>query len=758
MWRILSRFGLVITATGAVLAVTVAALVVPLGLLGRAGSGEPAGIEMDRLQQRSYIWAADGTLLATLHGEYNRQPVELADVPPHVVSAILAVEDQGFWTHDGVDGRGLLRAFSVNVGEGDVAQGGSTITQQLVKLSVLSAEKTLDRKVQEIVLARRLEREMTKEQILEQYLNTVYFGNHAYGIQAAAETYFGVSANALDVGHAAFLAGMIRNPSAYNPVRHPEAATDRRNVALERMQEEGVVNEAEATLLAATPVPTEVHEVLPQPDDYFVEEVKQQLLDDPRLGATREARERAVFTGGLNIHTTFDPRAQQLALAARDEHLGAGGTFDTGQPLIDQATGQQVIDPNTGQPATVWGTASMVSVEPATGAVRAMVGGPGFEDYRYNLATQTPPRQVGSSFKTFVLATLMEQGFSPNDVVDGTSPCFFKNPPGSDQEFYEPSNYEGAGGGVDTITKQTISSVNCAYVRLGLIAGMDNVVDTARRLGISTQLDPYMSTALGSQGAPVIEMAGAYAAFANDGVLNPPYYIDRVLDAQGKVIWEHAPAPSQAVQPQTARLVTQVLETNVTSGTGRPARLSGRRAAGKTGTTQENADGWFVGYTPQLATAVWMGGMGAQVPITLGGRRLTGGSYPAQIWGSYMNAWHEGQDALDFLAPATPASGRFLEAPRDIDPLGQGPPPPTPPTTEPGPPGPPGPPGRETTVPTVTISLPVPDPTRPTLPGPPIQQTTSTLTTEPPPTQTRVATETAAPASTDDAATSSGFI
>jgi penicillin-binding protein 1A len=718
MLRRLSRFAAVIGASGAVMAVAVAAFGVPMGMLAHVGSGRPAPIDFAELEQRSYVYASDGALLATLHGEFNRQPIELANVPPHVVNAILAVEDKGFWTHTGVDGRALMRAFSVNVGEGDVAQGASTITQQLVKLSVLSSEKTLDRKVQEIVLARRLEREMSKEEILTRYLNTVYFGNHAYGIEAAAETYFGVPTEQLDKAQAALLAGLIRNPSSYNPVRFPDRATERRKVALERMEEEGVVTADEVTYINAVPVPTEVHEFLPQPDDYFVEEVKQQLLDDPRLGATREEREKAVFTGGLKVYTTFDPRAQELALQARDNRFGEGGLFDTGVPAIDPNTGEQIVDPNTGEVTTVKATASIVSVDPASGGIRAMVGGPGFDTYQYNLATQTPPRQIGSSFKTFVLATLMEEGYSPYDTVNGTAPCTFVKPVRDSQgPTYTVSSH---GGGYGTLLQQTIDSVNCAYLRLGNIAGLQNVIDLMGRLGIrNPRYSPnIISLPLGVEGATVVEMAGAYAAFVNDGVFNPPYYIDRVEDAHGRVIWEHEAAPTQALSAQAARLVTKVLAENVNSGTATAAQLpDNRSAAGKTGTTDQSADGWFVGSTPQLTTAVWVGGLGAEVPLTFEGRPLYGGGPPAQIWGQYMAAWHEGMEVLPFAEAEDPLpASRLLKASANFDPEGQGdpaPPPEEPPGGGGGGGGGPGGPGGT-----------VPFPTFPT----PIQQPTTTTT------------------------------
>jgi penicillin-binding protein 1A len=664
MRRLIFKLAGVIVVTGVVAAATTAALGVPAGMLGDVGSGEPQAIELGPLAQRSYVYAADGSLLATLKDEENRQPIALAEVPPHVVSAILAVEDAGFWIHDGFDVRGMLRAFKANVDSGGISQGGSTITQQLVKLNLLDPDQTLDRKVQEVVLANRLEKELTKEEILDRYVNTVYFGNHAYGIQAAAETYFGVGAQQLDIGQAALLAGIIRNPIQYNPVRFPERAADRRDVALDRMVDVGALTEDEATWWHATPTPTQLHQVLPKANDYFPSEVEQQLLADERLGKTPEERHKAVYQGGLKVYTTYDPVAQAQAIAARDANLPlTNGMFD------------QEIDPATGQPRK--GSAAVVSVEPATGAVRTMVGGPGFDNWKYNLVTQNQ-RQIGSSFKTFVLATLMEQGRSPADIVNGTGPCRFADRY-SEGGVYEVENFEGSPGGVADITQQTLRSSNCAYVRLGLIAGSQAVADTAHRLGIQSEIPVVKSMPLGTAGLTPLEVASAYATLANDGIYSPPYMIERVEDRHGNVLFGHVPAPVQAVSPQTARLVTSVLEQNVQSGTGTAARVRNQPAAGKTGTHTNSYDAWFVGYTPALATAVWVGGLGSQFPIRLGGRGITGGSYPARIWGAFMNAWQEGRPPVGFLPPAPVPSSGILALPGDVD---LSPPPTAPPPLE----------------------------------------------------------------------------
>ena len=692
MRRVLPRIAVVVVAAGAVMALSAAALAVPVSWLGEAGSGDPEPIELGALAQRSYVFAADGSMIATLKDEENRQPIPLADVPAHVIDAILAVEDAGFWVHDGYDVRGMMRAFKANVDSGGITQGGSTITQQLVKLNLLTDEQTLDRKVQEIILAQRLEKQMSKQEILDRYLTTVYFGNHAYGIQAAAETYFGVSARDLDVGQAALLAGIIRNPITYNPVRFPERAAERRHVAIDRMVEVGALSDDDAVWWHAVPTEPKFHEILPKANDYFPSEVEQQLLNSPQfamLGETASQRHKSVYQGGLKVFTTFDPVAQQQALAARDSQL----------PLMNGVFTVSGTNPETGKQNQ--GSAAIVSVEPATGAVRTMVGGPGFDGYKYNLVTQNQ-RQVGSSFKTFVLATLMEQGYSPDDIINGTGPCKFKDQT-SEGGVYAPGNYADGSGSVGTVTSQTLKSSNCAFVRLGLIAGLGNVVDMAHRLGINSELLEVKSLPLGVADITPLEMASAYATIANEGVYNPPYMIDRIEDSQGKVIYAHEPAPARRISAETARLVTSILIQNVQGGTGTAARLSGQQAAGKTGTTNNSTDGWFVGYTPSLATAVWVGGLGSKFTIDLGGRGITGGSYPARIWGAFMNAWQAGHPPVGFAGAPWVPGGHELKVPGDIEILPPPPPPPpapppapAPPVPAPGSPGGPGtPPGQD---------------------------------------------------------------
>jgi len=653
------RFSRIVLLAGLGLATVGVALLPAARHLTSAGRSVEGVIDLGPLDQRSYVYAADGSLLATLRADVDRQPVPLASIPAHTVDAVLAVEDAEFYAHDGVNLRATLRALVANVDSGSTVQGGSTITQQLVKTEIVGSEQTIDRKAREAVLARRLEESMTKDQILERYLNTVYLGNGAYGVQAGAETYFGVSVGELDVGQSAFLAGMIANPSAFDPIRHPEASAERRDLALRRLVAYGRLSETEAARLAEAPLPSQINEVLPQPDTYFVEEVKQQLLDDVRLGETREEREYAVFRGGLQIHTTLDPRAQLMATVARNDVLAEVAPPGTPTAIVPIAP-----NPETGEPRVA--TGAVVSVQPGTGAVRAMVGGAGFSDNKFNVTTQGL-RSGGSTFKVFVLMALLENGYVPNDSVNGSGPCSFTGIRGLNPDPYKVENFANSGGGRGTITQQTLRSSNCAYVRLGQIVGTDEVAEQARKMGITTPLVPVVSMPLGTQEVFPIDMAAAFASIAADGVFHAPYYVERVEDRDGHVLITHQPNPRRAASPASARLAADILEKNVQSGTGTRARIPGQHAAGKTGTAQNSGNGWFVGFTPYLSTAVWIGSSADNFEVRIRGTGITGGSYPAEIWGRYMRAWHQGRKTLDYEDPPTTRSGRYLTLDRKID-------------------------------------------------------------------------------------------
>lgn len=641
---------------GAALAFTLAALAPSLADIWGAKTTVAAEVDLSILEQTTVVYDANGEIIAELKAEIDREYLPLNQMSREIKETVLAVEDAKFYSHKGVNVAAITRAAVTNVSAGGVEQGGSTITQQLVKLGVVGDEQTLDRKLPEAAIAMRLEEQMTKDEILERYLNAVYFGGGAYGVQAAAELYFNKNADELNYGESALLAGVISNPSLYDPVYRPTNALNRRSTALGRLVAEGFIDEDERAVWERSELPRyrqlDTEGFL---DTYFVEEVKRQLLDDPRLGETRADRINRVFQGGLEVYTTFDPVAQALA---------------------ENAVASEFPSNNLGI------IAGLVSIEPGTGAIRAMVGGPGFDEFEFNVVTQKG-RPTGSSFKPFVLAAAFETGgLIPSDSINATSPCEFANPGGYPNP-YKAGDYNGSTrSGALTIRDHTLRSTNCGFLRLSQIVGLNNVVDTTHALGVTSEISPVLALPLGVFDITPLEMANAYATFANDGIRVEPHVITSVVQA-GETIIEHDPKPFRAVRPQTARLVTDILEQNINCSagacTGRRAQLADHPAAGKTGTGQTNYDAWFVGYTAQLATAVWIGGQEEQIAMRYDRRDpeqvaadyerafgdfaysgVTGGSIPAMVWGRFMNDYMAGLPVVEFLEPEPGRRGERL--------------------------------------------------------------------------------------------------
>jgi penicillin-binding protein 1A len=637
--RISLVFLLIVVLGGAALAGCFA-LLVPAGAeFADTTSYGPLLPEMNKQSQRSYLLDRNGQVMTTLFVEEDRQPITLADVPPHLIDAVLAIEDRRFYEHDGVDYEGTLRALFENIDAGEIEQGGSTITQQLVKNTMGDPKKRdLETKIREAVLALRLENEMSKDEILERYLNVIYLGNSAYGVKAASERYFRKpDPKQLTIGESALLAGLIQSPEVLNPVTHPDRAARRRTLVLDAMVETGSITEEQARLAQEEPLPTEAS----SPDqrrDYFRADVIDQLLyDDPLvagdvaeyLGADEQSRYNAVFRGGLRISTTYDPLMQLIARDAVQNTLPANR------------------DPKF--------TAAVVVVDNFDGGVRAMYTGKDFAENQYNPITNPDNgRQTGSSFKTITLATALEAGYSPKDTVSGSSITVKR---------IGDSKPVTCRGGTLSLLDATADSNNCAYMRTILSLGpghfgddgAQRVVDMAGRLGIDTsKLNAVPSLTLGTSNTNVLDMAEAYSVFANEGIRRRPMFISKIEGPDGDVIYQADTSGDRVVTEQLARTVTEILGHVITDGTGTRAAI-GRPAAGKTGTTDSNTDAWFVGYTPQFTTAVWMGSWEGNGPNdqmnNIGGISVSGGTYPARIWSAVMQPAHVNVPVLDFNAP-----------------------------------------------------------------------------------------------------------
>jgi len=564
--------------------------------------------------QTTKIYAADGTLLTNLYYEQDRIVIPLSEIPKHLQEAVIAIEDERFYKHKGYDVEAIGRAFVRNLERGQVVEGASTITQQYIKNTIVSREKTFDRKLKEAALAYQLEEKYTKDQILEKYLNTIYFGHSWYGVETASLNYFGKRAKDITLPEAAMLAGMIKSPNNFSPHTSPERAKGRRDEVISQMLRLNYINEEQAKQAIETPLETKPLSKPSTIAPYFVEYVKQELI--------KKYDENVVFKGGLRVYTTIDLKMQRSA-------------EDAAWSILDRP----------GDPSV-----AITAIEPQTGYIKAMVGGRDFEKNKYNLATSRN-RQPGSSFKTFVFAAAIENGMSPFETYSSapvTIPI-----PGS--KPWKVSNYvEGSGGPPMTIREALVKSVNTVYAQLIMDVGVDKVVETAKKMGIKGYINPNPAIALGglTNGPSPLEMASAYATLANGGKYNKPLAVVKITDSTGKVIDEYKPEPEQAISEATAYLVTDVLQDAVNRGTGGRAKI-GRPIAGKTGTAQEYRDAWFCGYTPDLSAAVWVGYPESQkISMTrVRGIRVAGGTFPAQIWGKFMSGALHDKPRVNFPKP-----------------------------------------------------------------------------------------------------------
>lgn len=623
---------------GVCLAIGVAGLAWPVSALVNSGANAIPNPLLDIFTQQaqvSTVYADDGSVLAVLSAAINRTPVVLAQVPAALINAVVDTEDARFFTGGAIDVRATVRALASDVKSGATVQGASTITQELVKTVLNTPEKTLDRKIKDAVIASRLEQRYSKNQILEVYLNDVYFGNSAYGVQAAAETYFDEPVSQLTTVQAALLAGMIRDPTGYDPVANPNDSRARRNFVLERMVDQGHLSQSQATTLSAQPMPTHLtisKGAANTTEDYYVEQVKQILLDDSTtLGNTYGERYKALFEGGLKIYTNLDPKMEAAA---------------------DNAVAQDfpAYDANHG-----FGLA-LASIDPANGDVRAIVGGPGFDKLQYDLATsKNPGRQPGSGFKLFTMLAAYEAGIGPEDTVSGQMPCdpaFGNNTSLSKTPI---SNNAMEQFGDITITQATADSVNCAYINLAAQPqiGLQKVVDMAHRLGLSENFPLNPTLVIGAEETSVLEMADAYATVADDGVYHQPSFISRIVDSTGNTLYTEGTAGKRVLSSQIAREATQTLQAVVQYGTGTAADLPDHEVVGKTGTTEDNTDAWFNGLTSQLATSVWMGDISGRLTMQPPNTLTTefGADTPTAVWRDYTEAALAGQPNIQFPLP-----------------------------------------------------------------------------------------------------------
>ncbi len=609
------------------------------------------------------IFDSKGLVLAELFTE-RRALLPLSKIPVDLQNAIIAVEDDQFFHHAGISIKGILRAAWRNFWAGRVLQGGSTITQQLSKLIFLNPERSISRKIREVLMALQIERNFSKQEILQMYLNQVYFGQGAYGVQAAARIFFGKEVGDLTLPECALLGGMVRAPSGYSPFNHPDRARVRRNVVLVRMREEGFITPEEEKRAAREPIPLIRPPLLGTQAPYFAEQIRREL--EPKYGFT------ALWKGGLRITTTLDLEMQKHAEEIMEESLKA---YDEEAARYRAKTRDADVDPDSEEAAVQTSTlpiqGALVVLDVRTGAIRAMVGGRDYMASAFNRVTQAH-RQPGSTFKPFVWGAALSAGYTPATLVDDGPLAYYYE--GRDWRLFEgtteqfaislvtatfatsrdfkiwvPTNFDAKFMGVVTMRRALELSRNVVSVRLIQSVGPTPVADLAHRAGIQSDLEQVLSLGLGTSVVTPLELTSALGTFANGGVHVTPFAIQRVEDAQGRLLEDHAPVEREAVSPQIAYVLVNMMKGVVENGTARYARKLGRPLAGKTGTTQDNRDLWFIGMTPDLVAGAWMGY--DQESLSLPRRDWTGGSTVVPWWTKVMTEALKGYPSQDFPVP-----------------------------------------------------------------------------------------------------------
>ncbi len=583
------------------------AVIAVVGVVIWVGAHLPAiqALEIPKRPPTIQIVGFDGSVLAT-RGEMPGANVSLKDLPPYLPKAFIAIEDRRFYSHYGVDPIGIARAAVANILHRGVSQGGSTLTQQLAKNLFLTQERTLQRKLQEVELALWLERKHSKSQILELYLNRVYFGSGAYGVEAAAQRYFGKSAKNVTIAEAAMLAGLVKSPSRLAPNRNPEGAEKRAQTVLTAMADAKFITETQAK--ASIGHPSYNVKAAGAGTVNYVADWIGEVLDD-LIGQIDQ---------NIVVETSIDPKLQGVAEAS----------------IIDELAAKSVKF-NVSQGA-------LVAMTPE-GAVRAMIGGRNYADSQYNRAV-TAKRQPGSAFKPFVYLTAIEAGLTP-DTIRQDAPL--------DVKGWKPENYTHEYFGAVTLTQGLAMSLNTVAVRLGLEVGAKNVVRTAHRLGIASKLETNASIALGTSEVSLTELVGAYAPFANGGRGVTPHVVTKIRTPEGKVLYARLPDQlGQVIEPRSVAMMNTMMQETLLSGTARKAEIPGWMAAGKTGTSQDFRDAWFIGYTANLVTGVWLGN-DDNSPT----RKATGGGLPVEVWTRFMRVAHQGVPVA--ALPNSQAGGFF---------------------------------------------------------------------------------------------------
>jgi penicillin-binding protein 1A len=558
--------------------------------------------------ETTHIYDIKGKQLASIHGEANREVVPLDKISPHLKRAVIAIEDSYFYSHQGVNVGAVARAFSQNFNHGRTVEGGSTLTMQLVKNLFLSPKRAFSRKIAEAVLALRIEQIFKKDQILELYLNQVYWGHNTYGVQTAAQTYFAKPASDLTLAESAMMAGLIQSPEALSPLVDLKAATLRQHDVLHRMVELKWITPQEEAVARKQPIKLGKRTSFQSSEmPYVTDAVVQEL--------TKKFGRDAVLKGGMRIQTTIDSRLQRIG-------------EDTARRWIQTLNYEGVYADQM----------AIVSVDPRTHFIKAMVGGINYKKSQFNRAMQAQ-RQPGSAFKPFVYYAAFASGKYTPDSTVYDSPVSY--PDGN--EMYSPRNYDGTFAGAITIRKALEISRNVPAVKLGQEVGLNKVVEICRSLGIKSPIDPVISLPLGAVDLTPLEMAGAYATFASNGWYSDPTLIVQVTDSSGNVLLDNTPKPRLVLDSWAAASLNDTLQGVVSRGTATAAQI-GRPVAGKTGTTSSEQDIWFVGYVPQLATAVWVGNDDHR-PLGYG---ATGGHFVAPIWRDYMQQALQGVPVENF--------------------------------------------------------------------------------------------------------------